>query len=101
MGHHNGKNKERRKLNERPIEQRSDKICTTIIKELFSSEINLIEDILSERMDYSKIDMSLNNGLVLAFEDKIEDDVLKDLKSAFHSSKIHHKFNDQELIIYK
>jgi hypothetical protein len=102
LGNYNGKNKERRKLNQRPIEQRSEKVCTIIIEELFNSEINLVKDVLSEKMDYSKIDVSLNNGLVLQFEEKIDKDVISALRSAFHTSKINHKFNNnQELIIYK
>jgi hypothetical protein len=101
LSKYNGKNKERRKQNRRPIEQRSDKICEKLIQELFSDEVGVVRDALSERIDYSTIDISLNDGLVFVFESEIDRDVKKDLRQAFHLSNIHHKFNGQELYIYK
>jgi hypothetical protein len=101
LGNHNCKNKERRNLNRRPIEQRSEKVCTTIIQELFGEEVNLIRNILYD-FDYSKIDICLENGLKLVFEE-IDDCCLKNLKSSLKQSNIHYKFNkiNQELMIYK
>ena len=101
MGKYNGKNKERRKQNRRPIEQRSEQVCETLIKELFGEELNVVHDVLSDRIDYSDIDVSLDNGLVFVFEDEIDREMKKALRAAFHSSNISHKFDGQELHIYK
>lgn len=101
MSKYNGKNKERRKLNRRPIEHRSDVVCSAIIQELFSDEVAVVNNILSERVDYSKIDIILDDGLVFIFHEEIDNNAIKELRRAFHSENISHKFNGQELIIYK
>ncbi len=100
MGNYNGKNKKRKKSNQRPIEDRSDKICSILIKELFNDEICLICDLL-EQSNYSKIDIHLDEGLTLVFDNNIEYNLAKDLKIILHKHNIKHKFNKNELIIFK
>jgi len=96
------KNKERHKGNTLPIEQRSDKVCINLIKELFANEIYLVGDVLHDLIDYSTIDVCLDDGLVLTFHD-IDDAVVKNIKSEFDKNNIQHYYNKKEkqLIIYK
>jgi len=96
------RNKERHKNNTLPIEQRSDKVCINLIKELFANEICLIGDVLHNIIDYSTINVHLNEGLILTFND-IDDIVVKNLKSEFEKNNILHHYNKKEkqLVIYK
>lgn len=96
------KNKERHKNNTLPIEQRSDKVCINLIKELFANEIYLVGDVLHDLIDYSTIDVHLDDGLVLTFHD-IDDAVIKNIKTEFNKNNIQHHYNKKEkqLVIYK
>lgn len=99
MSKYNAKNKERRKLNQRPIEQRSEKICALLIRELFLNEVYLIHDTLSEAIDYSKIDVSLNEGLILSFGNQLDDYLFGVLENSFKKYNINYNFDKESQIL--
>lgn len=99
MGNYNNKNKQQRDHNQRPIEQRSDKICFMLVRELFSKEVDLLRNIIS--MD-SKVDVSLNKGLHLVFKDGIDKVIKTEIRKVLKESNIRYDFSDsKELVIYK
>ncbi len=102
MSKHTSINKERHKNNHLPIEQRSDKVCVNIIKELFANEISLVGDLLHDIIDYSTVDVHLDDGLILTFE-SVDEVVIKNIKTEFDKYNIQHHFDkkNKQLVIYK
>lgn len=97
MGNYNNKNKQQRDHNQRPIEQRSDKICKLLIHELFGEEVKLLESVIS-----TDVDMSLNEGLHFMFDDCIDKIIKSEIRKVLKESNIRYDFNsNRELIIYK
>jgi divalent metal cation (Fe/Co/Zn/Cd) transporter len=103
LSKHIGNNKERHKNNSLPLEQRSDKVCVNLIKELFANEVDIVHGVISDLIDFSKVDVTLDEGLVFTFADAVDDVIVKDLKKEFEKSNVHHHFDKskQKLIIYK
>lgn len=102
MNKHTTNNKERHKNNHLPIEQRSDKVCVNIIKELFADELSIVGDLLHDIIDYSTVDVHLDEGLILTFEN-VDDVIIKDIRTEFDKYNIQHHFDkkSKQLVIYK
>jgi len=103
LSKHIGSNKARHKNNSLPIEKRSDKVCINLIKELFANEVGIVYGVISDLVDFSKIDVALDEGLIFNFEERIDETIVRDLKKEFDKYSIQHHFdkNKQKLVIYK
>lgn len=98
MGNYNNKNKQQRDHNQRPIEQRSDKVCKMLIHELFGKEVELLKSVISTE----SVDISLNEGLHLMFDNTIDRIIKSEIRRILKESNIRYDFNSsRELIIYK
>lgn len=103
MAKHNRKNKERKKENLRPIEERSEKICSMIIQQLYLEEVCTLHETIQDKVDYSFIDISLNEGLVVSFNCKVDTSIFQDIEEKFLLKDVNYILDKkhQRVKIYK